>query len=276
MPGSIADRTVLNNGVEMPRLGFGVLNIEDGPAVTRAVLHALELGYRSVDTASVYGNERGVGAAIRRSGIPRGDVFLTTKVWNDAQRQGRTVAAFDESLDRLGLEYVDLYLIHWPVEGCYVQTWQAMEEIHRSGRARAIGVCNFMPKHLEELLSSSAIVPGLNQVEFHPLLVQAELMKFCRDRDIRIEAWGPLMKGKVGQQQAIVRLAGKYRKTPAQIVLRWDWQHEVIAIPRSANPEHIAGNADIFDFELSDGDMRLLDNLNEGRRFGPDPCDFDF
>jgi diketogulonate reductase-like aldo/keto reductase len=276
MTANIADCTVLNNGVEMPRLGLGVLQIGEDSEVSNAVLHALRFGYRSIDTASVYGNECAVGFAIRQSGIPREDIFVTTKVWNDAQREKRTLAAFDESLDRLGLDYVDLYLIHWPVPGCYEETWRDMESIFRSGRARAIGVSNFMPHHLEELLSVSEIAPSVNQVEFHPLLVQPDLMEACRDRDIQVVAWSPLMKGNFTRQPPIVEMARKYRKTPAQIVLRWDLQHEVVAIPKSRLPERIAENRDIFDFELAEDDMRLLDGLNEGKRFGPDPYDFDF
>jgi diketogulonate reductase-like aldo/keto reductase len=276
MTGSITDCIVLNNGVEMPRLGLGVLHIGEDSEVSNAVLHALRFGYRSIDTASVYGNERAVGFAIRQSGIPRESIFVTTKVWNDAQREKRTPAAFDESLHRLGLDHVDLYLIHWPVAGCYEETWRDMESIFRSGRARAIGVSNFMPHHLENLLSVSEIAPSVNQVEFHPLLVQPDLMKACRDHGIQVVAWSPLMKGNFARQPAIVEMAGKYRKTPAQIVLRWDLQHEVVAIPKSRAPERIAENGDIFDFELAEEDMRLLDGLNEDKRFGPNPYNFDF
>ena len=276
MTDSSTDCTVLNNGVEMPRLGLGVLQVGEDEAVSSAVLHALRVGYRSIDTASVYGNERAVGSAIRKSGIPRADIFVTTKVWNDAQREKRTSAAFDESLARLGLDYVDLYLIHWPVAGCYKDTWREMESIFRSGRARAIGVSNFMPHHLDDLVSASEIAPSVNQIEFHPLLVQPDLMKACRDHNIQVVAWSPLMKGHVSRQTAIVEMAGKYGKTPAQIVLRWDLQHGVIAIPKSRQPARIAENADIFDFELAEEDVRFLDSLNEGKRFGPDPYDFDF
>lgn len=274
--GDIGDCAVLNNGVEMPWLGFGVLQIGDDIAVSQAVRQALRTGYRSIDTASIYGNERAVGEAIRQSGLPREKIFLTTKVWNDAQRERLTLAAFDESLARLELDYVDLYLVHWPVAGRITETWRAMEAINRSGRARAIGVCNFLPQHLDELLATAAIVPAVNQVEFHPLLVQPDLMKVCRDREIQVIAWGPLMKGQVVKQQTIVDLAGKYGRSPAQIVLRWDLQHRVVTIPKSKHIERIAENSDIFDFELSTADMHLLDSLNEGRRFGPDPCNVEF
>lgn len=276
MTGSIADCTVLNNGVEMPWLGFGVLQIGEDAEVSDAVLHALRFGYRSVDTASVYGNERAVGAAIRQSEIPREAIFVTTKLWNDAQRERRTLVAFNESLDRLNLDYVDLYLIHWPLEGCYKETWRDMENICRSGRARAIGVSNFMPHHLCDLLSGSRIVPSVNQIEFHPLLVRPDLMQACRHYDIQVVAWSPLMKGHFAQQKTIVALADKYGKTPAQIVLRWDLQHEVVAIPKSKDHKRIAENGDIFNFELAEEDMQVLNALNEGRRFGPDPYNFDF
>lgn len=273
---SIDDCTTLNNGVEMPWLGFGVYGLDDDDSVVRAVLYALETGYRSIDTATVYGNERGVGRAIRESAIPREDIFLTTKVWNDDQRGRRTPAAFEESLERLAVDYVDLYLVHWPVPGCFEETWQAMEAIHASGRARAIGVSNFMPQHLETLRSSSELVPAVNQVEFHPRLVQPGVLQFCRDRGIQVEAWSPIMQGQVAREGTILELAEKHEKTPAQITLRWDLQHGVVTIPKSGRPDRIAENAGIFDFELSEEDMRRLDALDAGRRLGPDPSDFDF
>ncbi len=184
MISNIKDCTLLNNGLKMPWLGFGVFQINDGQEVEHAVKSALEIGYRSIDTATVYGNERGVGKAIRESGILREDIFLTTKVWNDDQREKRTLAAFEESLKRLETEYVDLYLVHWPVKGCYQETWQVMEEIYQSGRAKAIGVSNFMVHHLEDILRDSQIVPSVNQVEFHPFLVQPELLRFCQSHKI--------------------------------------------------------------------------------------------
>lgn len=276
MSRDIGERVTLNNGVEMPWLGLGVYGLEDGAEVERAVLHALETGYRSIDTATIYGNERGVGRAIRASGIPREEIFLTTKVWNDAQREQRTPAAFEDSLERLDTEYVDLYLVHWPVPGCYKKTWQELERIHESGRARAIGVSNFMPHQLDDLLSGSRIVPSVNQVEFHPRLVQRELLEYCRKHDIRVEAWSPLMQGQVVAEPTVIALAEKYSKTPTQVVLRWDLQHGVVTIPKSGTPARIAENARIFDFELSADDMRRLDALDEGRRLGADPLTFDF
>ena len=260
----------------MPWLGFGVFQINDGQEVAQAVGNALEIGYRSIDTAAVYKNERGVGKAIRESGIPREDIFLTTKVWNDAMRAKRTLAAFEESLARLETDYVDLYLVHWPVEGCYQETWQDMEKIYQSGRAKAIGVSNFLIHHLEDILRDSQIIPSVNQVEFHPFLVQSELLTFCQKHKIQVEAWSPLMQGQIVNEQAVQKLAEKYQKTPAQIVLRWDLQHEVVTIPKSTHFNRITENAQIFDFEISQEDMNLLDALDEGKRVGPDPDNFDF
>ena len=276
MISSLMDCTILNNGLKMPWLGFGVFQINDGQEVEDSVKHALEFGYRSIDTATVYKNERGVGKAIRESGVPREDIFLTTKVWNDDQRGKRTLAAFEESLERLDTEYVDLYLVHWPVKGFYKDTWQEMEKIYQSGRAKAIGVSNFLVHHLEDLLRISQIVPSVNQVEFHPFLVQPDVLKFCQSHKIQVEAWSPLMQGKIVTEQSVQKLAEKYQKTPAQIVLRWDLQHKVVTIPKSTHAYRIAENAQIFDFELSQAGMDILDALDEGKRVGPDPDNFDF
>ena len=273
---SIHDCTVLNNGLAMPWLGFGVFKVEEGDEVERAVRTALETGYRSIDTAALYNNERGVGRAMRASGIPREEIFLTTKVWNDDMRAKRTLAAFKESLERLGTDYVDLYLVHWPVDGYYKETWRAMEEIYASGRAKAIGVSNFMIHHLEDLLGESEIIPAVNQIEFHPLLVQEELLVFCQSQAIQVEAWSPLMRGKILEKEAIVGIAEKYAKTAAQVILRWDLKHGVVTIPKSTHAERIAENADIFDFTLSEADMQALDALGAGARVGPDPYNFAF
>ncbi len=270
----IKDCTVLNNGLKMPWLGFGVFQIKDGPEVEQAVRSALEIGYRSIDTASVYGNERGVGKAIRESGIPREEIFLTTKMWNDAQLEKRTLAAFEESLKRLDTEYVDLYLVHWPVKGFSLETWQVMEKIYQSGRAKAIGVSNFLVHHLEEILGNSQIVPSVNQIEFHPFLVQPELLKFCQSHKIQAEAWSPLVQGQITTEKTVQKLAEKYHKTPAQITLRWDLQHEVVTIPKSSHSNRMIENTQVFDFELSQTDMNLIDALDEGKRVGPDPDNF--
>jgi diketogulonate reductase-like aldo/keto reductase len=276
MISSIKDCALLNNGVEIPWLGFGVFKMSDGQEVENAVKYALKTGYRSIDTAAAYHNERGVGKAIRESGIPREDIFLTTKVWNEDQRKKRVMAAFEESLERLGTEYVDLYLVHWPVPGCYQETWRVMEEIYQSGRAKAIGVSNFQAHHLEDILRDGQIAPTVNQVEFHPFLVQPELAEFCHSHEIQVEAWSPLMQGQIVTVQAVREIAEKYQKKPAQIALRWDLQHSVVTIPKSSNPNRIAENARIFDFELSQADMDVLDALDEGRRIGPDPDNFNF
>lgn len=272
----INDCTILNNKLNMPWLGFGVFQTKEGQEVENSVQWALELGYRSIDTAMIYGNERGVGKAIRQSGVPRAEIFLTTKVWNDDQRANRTLAAFQESLQRLETDYVDLYLIHWPVKGRYQDTWKAMAEIYQSGKAKAIGVSNFLVHHLEDILQASSLVPAVNQIEFHPCLVQPELLKFCQAHQIQVEAWSPLMQGAILTVPQVQQLAAKYHKTPAQIVLRWDVQHAVVTIPKSVHRPRIAENAQIFDFELAAEDLALLDALDVGRRIGPDPDNFNF
>ncbi len=276
MIGSIKDFAVLNNGLRMPWLGLGVYQAEDGPEVENAVKYALEVGYRSIDTASVYGNEIGVGKAIRESGIPREEIFVTTKVWNEDQRQKRTLAAFEESLERLGLDYVDLYLVHWPVKGFYKETWKVMEKILASGRAKAIGVSNFLVNSLEDILADCKVVPAVNQMECHPYLLQPELLSFCKSNDIRMEAWSPLMQGNIVSVSLLKVLATKYKKTPAQITLRWNLQQGIVTIPKSVTPSRIKENSEIFDFEISAHDMLALDALDKGKRFGPDPADFSF
>ncbi len=273
---SIHERAWLNNGRSMPWLGLGVWRMADGGEVESAVRYALDIGYRSIDTAAAYGNERGVGQAIRRSGVAREDVFLTTKVWNDDQRARRTRQAFDESLKRLGVDYVDLYLIHWPVKDRYQETWQDLEAIYAGGRARAIGVSNFLAHHLQELLRDVQIVPAVNQVEFHPFLVQPALLEFCRSHGIQVEAWSPLAQGEIVNEPVVQGLASKYGKTPAQVVLRWDVQHRVVTIPKSTHADRIAENAQVFDFELAPEDVQALDALDVGRRVGPDPNSFAF
>ena len=276
MISNINECTVLNNGVEMPWLGFGVFKLEDGNEVEKSILRALEVGYRSIDTASVYKNEKGVGTALKESSIPREEIFLTTKVWNEDLRKKRVIEAFEESLERLDVEYVDLYLVHWPVENCYLDAWPEMEKIYQSGRAKAIGLSNFMIPHLEEILEICEVKPTVNQVEFHPWLLQPELLKFCQAHQIQLEAWSPIIKGQVTEIPVIIELAKKYGRTPAQIALRWGIQHEVVVIPKSSNPQRIAENAQVFDFDLSPEDMALLDSLDEGKRVGPDPYNFSF
>jgi diketogulonate reductase-like aldo/keto reductase len=260
----------------MPWLGFGVFKINDGQDVEQAVTYALEVGYRSIDTAMIYQNERGVGKAIQESEIQRSDIFLATKVWNTDQREKRTMAAFEESLERLGVDYVDLYLVHWPVKGYYRETWKVMEEIYDSGRAKAIGVSNFQVHHLEDILDDCQIVPAVNQIEFHPFFVQPDLLKFCRDHQIQVEAWSPLMAGEIFTVSKVQEIAKKYGKTLAQIVLRWNLQHGVVTIPKSVHGNRIRENAELFGFELSPEDMSALDALDAGKRVGPDPDHFNF
>lgn len=272
----ISDATILSNGVPMPWLGFGSLYLPEGEAVEDAVSWALEAGYRHIDTASVYGNEAGVGRAIRRSGLPREAVFVTTKVWNKDLGYETTLAALDASLARLDMDYVDLYLIHWPVAGRVKETWRALETLYEAGRTRAIGVSNFLVHHLEDLLPATRISPMVNQVEFHPRLQQPELQAFCRERRIQLQAWRPIMKGQVNDVPELVGLAGRYGKTPVQITLRWVLQRGVVAIPKSAQRERIRSNADIFDFELSPEDMRVVDGLDRHERLGQDPDNFHF
>lgn len=273
---SILDTVELNNGVHMPWFGLGVFKAEDGTEVEEAVRWALDLGYRSIDTAAIYRNEAGVGRAIRESGFPREDLFITTKVWNSDQGYDTTLKAFDDSLAKLGLEYIDLYLIHWPVEGKFIDTWRALETLYRDGRANAIGVSNFMIPHLQELLAEANVVPAVNQYEFHPRLLQQDLLDFCLEQGIRPEAWSPIMRGQANDIPELKRIAEKYGKSPVQLVLRWDLQKGVVTIPKSVNRDRIESNADIFDFEISAEDMAAIDALDRGERIGPDPFNFDF
>lgn len=266
----------LNNGIEMPWFGLGVFKTAEGTEVENAVLWALQAGYRSIDTAAVYHNEAGVGKAIAASGIARDEIFVTTKVWNQDQRSGQVERAFEVSLDLLGLDYVDLYLIHWPVEGCYNDTWRVLEAIYQSGRAKAIGVSNFMLHHLQDLLPNVRIAPMLNQVEFHPYLQLPDLVPFCRQHNIQLEAWSPMMKGRVLQVPELIEIGKEYGKNPIQITLRWLMQREIVVIPKSTKQERIRENADVFDFELAAADMAIIDSLDRDIRVGPDPYNFSF
>lgn len=272
---SISDCTMLSNGVKMPWLGLGVWQVDDGREVMHSVDAAIKAGYRSIDTAAVYGNETGVGEAIKESGIPRGEIFITTKLWNADQGYESALRAFESSMRKLGLEYLDLYLIHWPVRGKYISSWKALEKLYKDGYVRAIGVSNFHVHHLKDILNDCEVRPMVDQVEFHPLLLQQELRSFCKDNGIQFEAWSPLMQGRLNDA-VLSRLAGKYGKSPAQIVLRWDLQHGVVTIPKSVHENRIKENAGIFDFELSQDDMNKIDGLNMNRRFGPDPDNFNF
>lgn len=263
--------TKLYNGIEMPWLGFGVHRAGSGSEVLTAIKCALQAGYRSIDTATYYQNEHRVGEAIIESGISREEIFLTTKVWNTDQGYRSTIKAFETSLEKLQTNYLDLYLIHWPQAGTTFETWKAMEELYEKGLIRAIGVCNFLIPHLKRLMENSRIKPMVNQFEFHPELVQPELLQFCKDNQIQPEAWRPIMKGRVNELPLLQELSEKYQKSPVQIVLRWDIQKEVVTIPKSVTPERIIHNADIFDFELSPDDIAKIDSLDKYARMGEDP-----
>ncbi len=272
----ISETVKLSNGVEMPWLGLGVWRSMEGEEVENAVGWALEVGYRSIDTAAIYQNEKGVGRAIKESGINREDIFITTKLWNNDQRSGNIREALDTSLEKLVVDYIDLYLIHWPVSEKFTDCWVQFESLYQEGKIRAIGVSNFLVPHLEQLLEISSITPVINQVEFHPYLLQPELISFCDEHKIQLQAWAPLMQGKINEVTELGEIGEKYGKSPAQIALRWNLQHKVITIPKSVNQDRIKANADIFNFSLSDEDIIIIDNLDRNYRFGPDPDNFDF
>ncbi|NHN30426.1 aldo/keto reductase [Paenibacillus sp. S3N08] len=265
----------LHNGVTMPQLGFGVWKTKPGNEVINAVKSAIEAGYRSIDTAAAYDNEEGVGTAIKECGIDREQLFITTKVWNASQGYDSTLKAFEESRKKLGIDIIDLYLIHWPVKGKYKETWRALEQLYKDGAVRAIGVSNFQVHHLEDVIAGSEIVPMVNQIELHPRLSQLELRSFCQANRIQVEAWSPLMQGNL-DLPVLAKLAAKHGKTPAQVILRWSLQNGIVVIPKSITPARIQENAAIFDFTLSAEDISELDALNENHRFGADPDNFNF
>lgn len=273
---SLKDTTTLHNGVKMPWFGLGVFKVQEGEEVVSSVKAAIKNGYQSIDTAAVYKNEEGVGQAIKEAGVPREELFITTKVWNSDQGYESTLEAFETSLSKLGLEYLDLYLIHWPVKGKYNDTWKALEKLYKDGRVRAIGVSNFHVHHLEDLLGHAEIKPMVNQVEYHPHLTQEELRAFCKKEGIQLEAWSPLKQGELLTEPTIVKIAEKHKKSPAQIILRWDLQNEVVTIPKSIKENRMIENASIFDFELTTEEMKGISSLNKNERIGPDPDNFDF
>lgn len=266
----------LTNGVTMPILGFGVFKVPNGEDTIQAVKHALQAGYRSIDTAAFYGNEEGVRIALEQSGVSRKEVFVTTKVWNSDQGYDRTLKAFENSMRLLNMDAIDLFLIHWPVKGKFTDTWKALEKIYNDGKARAIGVSNFHVHHLETLKKTAAVTPMVNQVELHPYLSQKPLRDYCREQGIWMEAWSPLMRGRVLNDPVITDIAAGNGKTAAQVVLRWEFQNDIIIIPKSVTPSRIEENFDIFDFDLSDKEMQAIDALNRDERVGPDPDNFNF
>ena len=267
----LSSSVTLNNGVRMPVLGLGTWKAAGGPEAVASVRDALEVGYRHVDTAAIYKNEESVGRALKDFG-DRDRVFVTTKLWND--RHGDVAAAMDESLAKLGLDHVDLYLVHWPLGLGFLDAWREMEKLVEAGKTRAIGVSNFQRHHVQHLLDAGLTVPAVNQVEFHPRLLQPGLHAFLREHGIVSEAWAPLMQGAFRGEPEILRVAEETGKSPVQVLLRWDLQHGVVTIPKSTSRAHIEANADVFDFELSDAQMRALDALDDHGRIGPDPDEF--
>lgn len=276
---SLQDTIKLNNEVEMPAMGLGVFQVEND-TTAEIVKNAIELGYRSIDTAAIYGNEAGVGEGIQlalaSTGLNREGLFITSKVWNAGLNYEETISAYEESLEKLGLDYLDLYLIHWPGNDKFAESWTALEDLYQEGKIRAIGVCNFNISHLQDLLKTARVTPVINQVEFHPRLQQRSLREFCKEHNIQLEAWAPLMQGGLLEDTTIAKIAEKYGKSNSQVILRWDIQNEVITIPKSVRKERMAQNADIFDFSLTDEEMQIINAMNLDKRVGPDPEVFDF
>lgn len=264
----------------MPWFGLGVFKVEEGAELIEAVKQAIAHGYRSIDTAAIYGNESGVGQAIaealKENNLKREDLFVTSKVWNEDLGYEETLAAYETSLNKLGLEYLDLYLIHWPKADKYKGAWKAMEELYKAGRVKAIGVSNFQIHHLEDLMQDAEVKPMINQVEYHPRLTQVDLKAFCENKGIQFEAWSPLMQGQLLDNPVLTEIATAKGKSVAQVILRWDLQNGVITIPKSTKEKRIVENSSIFDFELSNDEMDRISALNEDVRVGPDPDNFDF
>ncbi len=260
----------LNNGVKMPMFGLGVYDIK--PRNTSTVLQwAFNIGYRLIDTARLYGNEKEVGEAVRNCDIPREELFITTKLWNNDHGYDKALTAFDKSLERTGLDYLDLYLIHWPVANLRLETWNALESLLETERVKAIGVSNYMIPHLVELMEHSNIIPAINQVEFHPWLFRRELLEFCKEKKIQLEAYSPLTKGRKLKDPLLINIASKYAKTPAQILIKWVLEHKIIVIPKSEDQKHLNENIDIFDFTISSDDINTLNSLDEGFVVSWDP-----
>ncbi len=254
---------ILSNGVKMPSIGFGTYKSGSDEETAKIIKYALKIGYRQIDTASFYGNEVGIGNGIKESGINREDIFLVTKLWNDDHGYDKTIEAFNKSLERLQVDYIDLYLIHWPNK-LNSETWKAFEHLYKTGKVKSIGVCNFKIGHLEELKKTAEIMPMVNQVEIHPQSSKNDMLRYCEENNIQLVAWSPIMRGKLFSNELILGLAEKYKKTIAQIILRWHVQRGIIPIPKSSNEGRIKENLSIFDFELSNDDMSIIDSVNEG------------
>lgn len=277
---NLQDTTTLHNGVKMPWFGLGVFKVEEGPELVNAVKVAIKHGYRSIDTAAIYENEEGVGQGIREglkeAGISREDLFVTSKVWNADLGYESTIAAYEKSLKKLGLEYLDLYLIHWPVKGKYKEAWRALETLYKEGKVKAIGVSNFQIHHLKDLMEDAEVKPMVNQVECHPRLTQKDIQAFCKEQGIQLEAWSPLMQGELLDNDVLQAIASKHGKSVAQVILRWDLQNGIVTIPKSTKEHRIVENSSVFDFELTEEEMNQIDGLNQNHRVGPDPDNFDF
>lgn len=266
----------LANGVEIPRIGLGVYKMTEPEIAIQAITTALDIGYRHIDTASLYANEKEVGEVIRNSTVPREDIFITTKVWNTDQGYDQTLKAFEKSLELLGLDYVDLYLTHWPVKETFVETYRAIERLYEEKLIRATGVSNHHQHHLETIAAKANIQPMVNQIECHPRLTQFDLREYCAEKGIAVTSWSPLARGGLLDEPALKRISGKYGKSPAQIIIRWHLQHDLIVIPKSITPARIEENFDVFDFELSFEDIKNIDLLNLNERIGANPDNFNF
>jgi methylglyoxal/glyoxal reductase len=266
----------LHNGIEIPYVGLGVYQMKDPSETVQAVRTAIESGYRSIDTAAIYDNEESVGQGVKEGGVAREELFITSKVWNSDQGYDTTLKAFETSLKKLEMDYLDLYLIHWPVEGKYNDTWKALERLYNEGLVKSIGVSNFHPHHLEDLMKNGKEKPVLNQIELHPRLNQEKIREFCASHNIAIEAWSPIAQGRVLDEPTLNHIAEKHGKSAAQVILRWHLQNDVIIIPKSVHEKRIKENAGLFNFELSLEEMNQINQLNLDERFGPDPDNFDF
>jgi methylglyoxal/glyoxal reductase len=273
---NLQSKKTLHNGIEIPYVGLGVFQMKDPRETVEAVKTAIDSGYLSVDTAAVYENEESVGEGVKESRTRREDLFITSKVWNSDQGYDTTLKAFETSLKKLDMDYMDLYLIHWPVEGKYNDTWKALERLYSEGLVKSIGVSNFHQHHLEDLMKKSNEKPVINQIECHPRLNQEKLRAFCQEENIAVEAWSPIAQGRVLDEPTLKQIAEKHGKSSAQVILRWHLQNDVVIIPKSVHANRIKENADLFNFELSTDEMNQINDLNQDERFGPDPDNFDF